>query len=283
MAWKESPADTIALCFYYLQNYYLRESYHGFCNLGTNQLLSKYSDLLQNPEDLNFPTETCSAEDIVDRVKESIHTFAKEHTSPEVVALHNADIDADPEQDPAHTAADPEKYLHSYMQQETPTKRQFETPTKRQFIKNNMSQSQRVINEKKIEFVPKKGTFLVEGTCGDQYAVTLFPESCQCPATNQCYHILTARKSIGMDISSKIKKCNLTVMMKRSKTSGRKKPRINDYNYQFSAAPDSEVGVGLSNTPKSPKLDNSFFSISSNTEINSCNHEYAQASTPVQK
>ena len=141
----------------------------------------------------------------------------------------------------------------------------------------------RVINEKKIEFVPKKGTFLVEGTRGDQYAVTLFPESCQCPATNQCYHILTARKSIGMDISSKIKKCNLTVMMKRSKTSGRKKPRINDYKYQFSAAPDSEVGVGLSNTPKSPKLDNSFFSISSNTEINSCNHEYAQASTPVQK
>ena len=89
-----------------------------------------------------------------------------------------------------------------------------------------------------------------------------------------------------MDISSKIKKCNLTVMMKRSrpsasKTSGRKKPRKNDYKYQFSAAPDSEVGVGLSNTPKSPKLNNSFFSISSDTEINAGNDEYAQASTPV--
>ena len=163
MDWKESPADTIALCFYYLQNYYLREIYRGFCNLGTYQLLSKYSDLLQNPEDLNFPTETCSPGDIVDRVKESIHTFAREPASPEVAALHNADIDTDPEQDPVDTAADTEKnYLHPDLQQETPTKRQFETPTKSKFIQNNMSQialAQRVINEKKIELVPKKVHF----------------------------------------------------------------------------------------------------------------------------
>ena len=78
--------------------------------------------------------------------------------------------------------------------------------------------------------------------------VTLFPkEHCSCPATSKCYHILAAKLSIGKsdDIKSKLK-CNLTQLRKNSrtrkdKTSGRKRPRLADYD--VIPAPDAIVKV----------------------------------------
>ena len=43
--------------------------------------------------------------------------------------------------------------------------------------------------------------FMVSGTKGDKYVVSLFPnEPCQCPATGTCYHILAAELLIGKPI-----------------------------------------------------------------------------------
>ena len=78
----------------------------------------------------------------------------------------------------------------------------------------------------------KLGVFTVLGTTGNAHAVHLFPkESCTCPASSLCYHIIAAKLSIGMDVvcGGKSSKVNLTVLRqntkaKKDKMSGRKKP-----------------------------------------------------------
>ena len=60
------------------------------------------------------------------------------------------------------------------------------------------SLAQDVIDKKQIIHVPEMQTFLVEGHSNRKYTVQLFPEKCQCPATGTCYHILAAKKSIGL-------------------------------------------------------------------------------------
>lgn len=80
------------------------------------------------------------------------------------------------------------------------------------------------------------GTFTVMGTTGNHHVVKLFPaESCSCPATSRCYHILAVRMSIGLDDKDSKKRVNLTQLRrkaknKRDKKSGRKASRPSDYD-----------------------------------------------------
>ena len=64
---------------------------------------------------------------------------------------------------------------------------------------------------------------MVNGSENRLYAVTLFPtETCQCPCTTRCYHIIAAMKSIGMSIHDKKKRTiNLSRLRKRSNQKGK--------------------------------------------------------------
>ena len=81
------------------------------------------------------------------------------------------------------------------------------------------------------------------GTTGNAHAVRLFPkESCTCPSTNLCYHIIAAKLSIGMNLQDYTHKVNLSQLRrntrsKKDKNSGRKRPRCGDYE----PAPDSQA------------------------------------------
>ena len=77
--------------------------------------------------------------------------------------------------------------------------------------------------------------FNVEGTNGTVRIVTLHPkETCSCPASGTCYHIMAAKLSIGIKEPSKQKetrsftKLYKSVKGKGKKKSGRKRPRIGD-------------------------------------------------------
>ena len=67
------------------------------------------------------------------------------------------------------------------------------------------------------------------GPARGKYSVTLFPnESCNCPATTRCCHIIAAIMSIGMPIPNDKKKINLAQLRwnmcpKHSKRCGTKK------------------------------------------------------------
>lgn len=97
-----------------------------------------------------------------------------------------------------------------------------------------------LVQREGIIFVPQMKSFMV------QYAVTLFPkETCQCPSTNTCYHILAARLLIGIDEKETTKTINLTQLRRnsrkrRDKKSGRKQPRKLDCDQlNVTPAPDS--------------------------------------------
>ena len=100
-----------------------------------------------------------------------------------------------------------------------------------------------VINKGHISHNQSLAVFTILGTTGKPHAVRLFPtESCTCPSTSRCYHILAARMSIGLEDNSKQKKINLTQLRRNTraraeKKSGRKAPRPGDY--EVLPAPDA--------------------------------------------
>ena len=67
------------------------------------------------------------------------------------------------------------------------------------FVTSQHALAKHVLDNKLITLVPTQGAFIVHGRSG-KYCVTLFPkESCQCPSTNICFHILAAKMSIGQE------------------------------------------------------------------------------------
>ena len=97
-----------------------------------------------------------------------------------------------------------------------------------------------------MSFDPNLHTFTIVGSEGRPQAVKLFPkQSCTCPATSTCYHILAAKLSIGLETPSSSKQIlNLTQLRRnarsrKEKRSGRKCPRPGDYSVE--PAPDALV------------------------------------------
>ena len=65
---------------------------------------------------------------------------------------------------------------------------------------SQIERARRVIADKKISFDTGLKTFTILGSGDKLQAVKLFPkETCTCPSTVQCYHILAAKLSIGME------------------------------------------------------------------------------------
>lgn len=86
----------------------------------------------------------------------------------------------------------------------------------------------KIIDDKKIELLPHKQFWCVNGENGKDYIVRLFREgkydpTCSCPFTTTCSHILSAMKSIGLHGMS-TKKPNVTTMRKNARTNADKKP-----------------------------------------------------------
>jgi hypothetical protein len=109
--------------------------------------------------------------------------------------------------------------------------------------------AQEVILNNGIAIVASQGAFMVAGSNGNKYAVTLHPkETCQCPSTTTCYHIIACKLSINnvSDVPTKV--INMTQLRKNSRTttdkkSGRKRPRPKDVDVEVIPAPDSEEAM----------------------------------------
>ena len=91
-----------------------------------------------------------------------------------------------------------------------------------------LSRAQDVIKNNKITFDPKMHVFNVEGTNGTVRVVTLHPkETCSCPASGMCYHIMAAKVSLGIKETSKPKESrNFTKLYKSGKGKGKKGLKI---------------------------------------------------------
>jgi len=68
-----------------------------------------------------------------------------------------------------------------------------------------------IIDRGDISHNEKLGVFTVLGTTGTPHVVRLFPkQSCSCPSTGLCYHIIAAQISIGIEVENAQLKINLT-------------------------------------------------------------------------
>ena len=207
LEWKEVPVDVMFLIIHKLQKYYEVEILRGRAGVGNLKLKSRHKNASLNRDDLLIPDIECDPKEIVKNIKEGktldqLDDQRKMSSSTEVPEI-NRDRDRMSQR---AMAAD-------------------------------------LVSKGKVVHVPNMGSFMVEGTGGLKYAVSLFPkESCQCPSTTRCYHILAAQMSVGLEKKdSKI--CNLSILRKKSRKrtdykSGRKKPRPKDVD--VIGAPDSQ-------------------------------------------
>ena len=209
--WKEVPVDCMILALHYLKGYYRVEIARGHQGLGNYHLHPQFSTLLTTPPLLISEENVYCPEKIVERIKESLNP-------PSAI-------------EPTVPSTSTSKPARQHLSQH--------------------ECARRVLNENQISVDLKLHTFTVMGsTC--PHVVTLFPkETCSCPSTTQCYHILAAKMSIGQHSEDGKRQINLSQLRKNSrprsqKRSGRKRPRPGDCD--VTAAPDA------ANKLKEPKL-----------------------------
>lgn len=97
------------------------------------------------------------------------------------------------------------------------------------------ARAQLILNADNITFDTKLHVFNVKGLSGHTRVVSLFPKlRCSCPSMNDCYHIIAAKRCIGMPTSSR-KRSQLSLSQlrrntrsRKEKRGGRKRPRPND-------------------------------------------------------
>jgi len=192
--WKEVPVDVMALSLFRLTQFTVVEVLRGRVNTGEYHLREELQDAYRGTS-ATVPTAT-RPEDIVERIRQS--TASKTTTA---AAVPSTDDDVNEVSEA---------------------------------IDGTVSErATDVILRDAISLNAKLATFVVSGTT-EPRVVRLFPKTtCSCPATSCCYHILAAKRAIGLDVVVKRKTVNLTQLRRNTrkrvdKTSGRKRPRPAD-------------------------------------------------------
>lgn len=211
MEWKQAPLDATVLAFNYLQKFYVHEIMRGLCNVGNYCLKQIHIGASADKGDLIFPTEICAPEKIIDLVRRKL----AEETAKSV------EDDKDSKLPQNATVIEEDK----------------------QNCSTQLSLAIAAVKEKRIFHVPEAGSFVVKGSKGDNYSVTLYPEKCQCPSIGTCYHIMAVKMSIGEEDIEEKRILNLTQLRKNSrkranKKAGTKKPMPCDQDISIIAAPE---------------------------------------------
>ena len=214
--WKEAPVDSILLSLYQLQTFYYNEIQRGLCQSGNYSLCPQFSNLAQPPESVQL-LDCILPEDIVARVRSLQSRDPQEEVDPQEVASGIQTL----KKSSACRSADSST--------------------------SQLARAKLVIAENRITHDLKLGAFVVQNSEGKHNVVTLFPkQSCTCPSTNECYHILAAKLSIRLACKHEMTTINLSQLIRnarsrKEKKSGRKKPRPEDCT--INPAPDSLYGT----------------------------------------
>jgi hypothetical protein len=240
----ELSVDQSVLGLFYLQNSSLAEIQRGRAGIGNYTLSDKHSYAELEPDEILLPQFLYHPDDVIEAMKGNLHNIKTPDTSTD----HSSDNTDIPEN--ASRLDDKANEEH-------------ELKSKERVSPNSLAKA--CVNSNRVRHVPEVGSFVVKGARGDAYAVSLFPEKCQCPSTGICYHIKAVWLYIGRDTDScNVKeKRNLTVLRRKSrkrasKKYGGKKPRGGDF--EVGAAPDSLAKTSNKSpptTPVSPNINNS--------------------------
>ena len=196
--WKEAPLDCVVLSLYLLQAYYTNEIKRGLAGTGEYHIIPSMKASQLDHFRYHF-LPTANPNEIVDSIRSR-------------KSLEEVVIQEKPGQ-PNTSDAAPTRGLSAH------------------------ARACQVLSKDHISFDPKLHVFNVKGTSGITRVVSLYPhQTCSCPSTSECYHILATKYSIGIQPTAKSKQSsgfNLSQLRKntrsrRDKKSGRKRPRQND-------------------------------------------------------
>ena len=226
--WKEKEVDNIVLYLYYMQSNDIAELMKSFCGVGEMTLLKKYRYALKDPETIILPKRVCHPDKMIEMIKGELQLIDTE--GPNLLTQDN---------ESAEKAIGVEG--NGFNGHEKP---QNSSLSKQKLSQKSLAQE--TLRDHGITLVPEMKCFVVKGSHDNKYAVTLFPkETCNCPSTSRCRHILSAMMAIGMEPGPDKKPINLTQLRKNSrarkdKKAGTKRGRKGDVDEtSVIAAPDS--------------------------------------------
>ena len=116
----------------------------------------------------------------------------------------------------------------------------------------NAERARAIIDSGKLTLDSKLAVFTVMGTT-EPRVVKLFPNTtCSCPAKSNCYHIKAAEMAIGLEKEQTKRPINLTQPRRNKrkhadKTSGRKRPRVDDIDVVPAGDVDQDEAANLIN------------------------------------
>lgn len=196
--WKQVPLDVICISLFHLCSFYHREIERAIHQCGSWEVKEEFGHYKRDPTLMPRMPKTCSPEDIVSRARgELLSTQCNKAGSKQATTTCTKSV---------ATAKSQLGLAHDAV-------------------------------EKKFVSLAEAGCWIVKGTDGcTPYIVTLFPkETCSCPATKSCYHIMACKIMLGQKADDVVNP-NMTLLHQKNrrkckeKPSGRKAPRKNDFS-----------------------------------------------------
>jgi hypothetical protein len=189
---RELPIDQCVLGLFYLQNSYIAEIQRGRAGLGNYTLREDYLYAKIQPEEMLLPALLYHPDDIINAMKGQLDG---------IITPVTRDNSSDSDSVPSNSSALDDMDTVDELKQ-----------SRERVSQNALAKA--CAHANRVKHVPELGAFVVRGARGDKYAVSLFPEKCQCPSTGICYHIKAVWIFIGRTGSSTKDIRNLTVLRK---------------------------------------------------------------------
>ena len=266
--YRERQIDSIVLYLNYLQGNDVLELLRAFCGESEWGLLGRFSFAKRDPDTIEFPKNICHPDSMIHLIKGKISAIITDETenqtnSEDIIKSIAGELKGNSNNvnEPKTQNADSPLHDATYSDNRSPVK-----------LASQHSLAVQAISDNGITLVPSMKAFMVKGSKETKYSVTLFPkETCNCPATTRCFHIIAVMMAIGMPISNEKKKLNLTQLRwnmrpKASKRCGTKKGRKGDLDEDaIIPAPDSTMKLNESLLLETPN-NVSFNAISSSTK-----------------
>ena len=257
---KKLPVDNMVLSLFYLQNAAYCEVLRGRANLGNFTLKEEFRFAEIEPSNLKFPHKVIKPDEVLESVNRRLETVSNTIEFNEIGDLASDLImesrhDICPETVSESSVENPDDHFNTTSNFE---KDKVKKSGLEKFVNRDVMAEELVMGGG-VKHIPEMECFIVKGSDDKKYAVTLYPkESCQCPSTTTCYHILAAKNSIGIKHQDDKKERKLVSLLRyksrprSQKKIGQKKPKPTDF--ETVPAPDSKIALE-NNDYNSPLID----------------------------
>lgn len=203
------------------------ECQRGRAGIGSYKLKLKYMEARLDKDEIRVPYKIVNPDEIIEYVKSSINSAELKASLNLLNKQPSADDNKHQEenpiadyqtQSPSSTISTSHEDSPRFSDVASPTDAVPESPC---IIRDTrelgqFSLAKYVLDNKGVTHVPECNAYIVKGHNDKKYCVTLHPETCQCPSSTRCYHILAVRMNVGLPVDADNREVSLRSLSKRS-------------------------------------------------------------------